>query len=141
MRDFVPLPIPILESRYRSVEMNYFSTAIAGLFVILTAAFAVYLAVAITHNLKVGMHYRQGIVRQLSKLRLARMLGIHGIDQDAYVHTQPVLEIRDQMKHCSECTGTEQCDKLLDEGIGDKSGFCANDEALSKVSKKLGPAS
>ena len=106
----------------------------------LSAGFVVLLALAIIRNLKVGKRYREGIARQLSKLRLARMLGIHHIDRDAYLHTQPILGIRDQMKRCSECASTKACDKLLDEGIGDQSEFCENDETLRKVKKTLTPA-
>jgi len=115
--------------------MNYFTVAISGLFAVLSIAFIVLLVKAITRNLQVGKHYRQGIAKQLSKLRLARMLGIHHIDQDDYLHSQSMLSVRDHMKHCSECASNDQCDKLLDEGIGDQSKFCENDEALRKIKK------
>ncbi|TCK18804.1 hypothetical protein DFR30_2089 [Thiogranum longum] len=120
--------------------MNLFSLIIAGLFTVLSVAFVALLALAITRNLQVGQRYRQAIARQLSKLRLARMLGIHHIDQDAYLHAQSVLSIRDQIKRCSECSSTEDCDRLLNEGMGDESDFCENDEALRKVRDKLAPA-
>ncbi len=120
--------------------MNLLSIIIAGIFSVLSVAFIVLLVVAITRNLETGKRYRQDIARQLSKLRLARMLGIHHIDPDAYLHGQPVLSIRDQMKRCSECASTKACDKLLDEGVGDPSGFCENDETLRKVRGKLDPA-
>ncbi len=121
--------------------MNLFSIIIASLFTVLSVAFVVLLIAAITRNLQVGKLYRQGIARQLSKLRLARMLGVRRIDQDAYLHAQPVLSILEQMKRCSECTSTEACDKLLDEGVGNESGFCANDESLRKVRDSITPGS
>jgi hypothetical protein len=120
--------------------MNLFSLIIAGLFSVLSAAFIILLVAAITRNLQIGRHYRQGVARQLSKLRLGRMLGIHHIDQGAWLHAQPILDIRDQMKRCSECASTEDCDRLLDEGIGDPSEFCDNDKTLRKVKENLNPA-
>jgi hypothetical protein len=117
--------------------MNQFSIVISGFFVLLLIGFITYLAVAIYRNLQAGKHYRQGIAEKLSHLRLNRMLGVLGIGQGAYLHTQPVLGIRDQMKRCSECTNTRQCDQLLDEGVGDQAEFCANDETLKKVKETI----
>ena len=65
------------------------------------------------------------------------MLGILGINQSAYLHAQPILGVRDQMKRCSECANTRQCDQLLDEGVGDQAEFCANDETLKKVKEVI----
>jgi len=117
--------------------MNYFSAAITGFFIVLSGVFLLFLAVAIVRNLRTGKHYRQGIARQLSFLRLDRMLGVHGIEQAAYLHTQPILDIRDQMKRCSDCANTDECDQLLDEGTGDQADFCANDETLRQVKKQV----
>ena len=113
--------------------MNLFSSAIAGFFAILAVIFLVLLVVAIARNLEMGRRYRRRIAGQLSKLRLFRMLGIHDIDPETYLHAQSVLDIRSQMKHCAECASTRQCDTLLEEGVGDPSGFCENDAALRKV--------
>ena len=82
--------------------MNQLSLAIAGLFVVLLVGFVVFLVVSIFRNLQTGRHYRQVIAGQLSRLRLDRMLGILGIGQYTYLHTQPIPGIRDQMKRCSE---------------------------------------
>ncbi len=141
MRNSVWMPISVFKRSHRPGKMNSVSVVIASLFAVLSAIFIILLVVAIVRNLKDGKRYRQGMAGQLSRLRLARMLGVHRIDQNTYLHTQPVLSIRDQMKHCAECTHTEQCDKLLDEGVGDQSGFCQNDEALRKVRETPGPAS
>ncbi len=117
--------------------MNIFSTAIAGFFAVLAVAFLLFLVVAIVRNLRTGLRYRQGIARQLSFLRLDRMLGIHGIDQASYLHSQPIRDIRDQMKRCSDCASTRECDRLLDEGVGDQADFCDNDEKLRQVKKQV----
>lgn len=119
--------------------MNLFSLVIAVIFSFLSVAFIVLLVLAITRNLQTGKRYRAGIARQLSKLRLARILGIHHIDPEAYLHGQPIPGIRDQMKRCAECASTDACDKLLDEGIGNPSEFCENDEALRQVRDRLDP--
>lgn len=131
------MPIIVFEELIGEFEMNQFSAAISGLFAVLLAGFIVFLMVAIFRNLQAGKRYRQGIAAQLSRLRLDRMLGILGINQSAYLHAQPILGVRDQMKRCSECANTDQCDQLLDEGVGDQAEFCTNDETLKKVKEAI----
>lgn len=131
------MPIITIEELTGECEMNQFSAIISGLFAVLLAGFVLFLVVAIFRNLQSGKRYREGIAAQLSRLRLDRMLGIQGIDRNAYLHAQPILGIRDQMKRCSECAKTEQCDQLLDENVGDQAEFCANDETLKKVKETI----
>jgi hypothetical protein len=97
--------------------------------------------VSIYRNLQTGKRYRRGIAARLSKLRLARMLGIQGIDEATYLHTQPIVSIREQMDRCAACSSTAKCDQLLDEGVGDQAEFCENDATLKQVRQELDLAS
>lgn len=117
--------------------MNILTLGIGGLFALLSIAFISMLTYVILGNLKTGRRYRQGIASQLSKLRLARMLGIHGISERSYLHTQPILDVREQMKRCSECAQTDECDQLLETGVGNTGEFCDNDASLNQVKAKL----
>ncbi len=135
------MPLPVFESRYRPVEMNLFSVVIATLFGVFSVIFLVLLVVAIVGNLRTGIGFRKGVARQLSALRLDRMLGILGIDRNAYLHGQPIMDIRRQMKRCSGCANTLQCDQVLDGGAGDRTDFCPNEATLKKVRETLGEAS
>jgi len=121
--------------------MNLFSVVIATLFGVFSLIFLVLLVVAIVRNLRTGIGFRKGVARQLSTLRLDRMLGILGIDRTAYLHGQPIVDIRQQMKRCSGCANTRQCDQVLDEGAGDQTDFCPNEATLKKVRETLGEAS
>ena len=104
------MPLFYLYSVVRTLFMNLLTIVISGIFVVLSGAFVVLLVTSIYANLKTGKHYRSSLQGQLSKLRLARMLGIQGIDNATYLHTQPIVDIHDQMQRCSGCVNTDQCD-------------------------------
>jgi hypothetical protein len=121
------------------MDMNPVSISITGIFVILGVAFTTLLLVAILGNLKTARRYRQSIGDRLSGLRLSRMLMHKGIDQDTYLHTQPVLDIEQQMKRCADCDATERCDVELAASNNDEqiAEFCVNDSELKAIRRKL----
>ncbi len=121
--------------------MNQVSLAIATLFGVLSAVFLVLLVVAIVQNLRTGIRFRESLARQLSALRLNRMLAILGIDRSTYLHEQPVVKIREQMERCTACTRTDECDSLPDDDAGEDIGFCPNEASLREARKRLGAAS
>jgi len=123
----------------REMDMNPVSISITGIFVILGVAFTTLLLVAILGNLKTARRYRQSISERLSGLRLSRMLMHKGIDQDTYLHTQPVLDIEQQMKRCGDCDATERCDTELAASNNDEqtAEFCVNDSELKAIRRKL----
>ena len=131
----------ILDAK-RETDMNPVSISIAGIFAILGIAFSTLLLVAILGNLKTARRYRQSIGDRLSGLRLSRMLAHKGIDQETYLHTEPVLDIEQQMKRCAGCESTERCDTEL---AASNSGaptaeFCVNDAELQTIRRRLDPA-
>jgi len=121
--------------------MNVISISISGIFIILSVAFTVLLLVAILGNLKTARRYRQAMSEKLSGLRLSRMLSFKGIDQETYLHTQPVLDIEQHMKRCSNCAQTERCDDVLAASNSEEpTPFCDNESELQAVKSKLGTA-
>lgn len=118
--------------------MNPLSISVTGIFVILGIAFTTLLLVAILGNLKTARRYRESIGERLSQLRLSRMLAHKGIDQETYLHTQPVLDIEQQMQRCGNCAATERCDNALAAGNSEQqTGFCENDTELQTVKRNL----
>ncbi len=120
--------------------MNYLSIGVSGLFAVLSLAFAVLLLAAIINNLRTARGFRQGIGKRLSELRLSRMLSHHRIDRETYLHTQPIVDIEEQMTRCSRCAETQRCDKVLAEDADVDTGFCNNDDELQQIKGKLGSA-
>jgi len=118
--------------------MSYFSLGISTLLAILAFAFAVLLLIAITSNLRTARWYRKNIGQHLSRLRLSRMLSFHRINRESYLHTQSIVDIKDQMQRCSNCTETERCDEVLEDDADTDTRFCNNDEKLQQLKNKLG---
>jgi hypothetical protein len=100
--------------------------------------FLVLLAVAIVFNFRAGMKYRSALAEQLDSLRLGRMLGALGIDIDAYLAKERVVDIHQQMQRCSECTNIAPCDAGLVDGTlsPDSIGFCNNEKALQDMARR-----
>jgi hypothetical protein len=116
--------------------MNILSISISGVFFVCAVTFTVFLLVSILGNLKAGRKYRQNLLAKVSNLRLSRMLALHRIDQDTYLHSQPVVDIENHIKRCAGCSRTDQCDEVLSADAQDKTAFCDNDEDLQTIKRK-----
>ncbi|MFQ5643398.1 MAG: DUF6455 family protein [Thiogranum sp.] len=112
--------------------MNLLSFVVAGLLVALTLTFAAMLLSAIIFNLKAGRKYRITLATRLNQLRLGKMLSAAGIDINAYLHTQSVVDIQHQMESCSNCENTDTCDEQLADGhiSATDIDFCNNEKPL-----------
>lgn len=114
--------------------LNLAALALLGL---LLAAFAVLLFVAIIFNARAGERYRQRLAQRLDSLRLGRMLGLLGIDANAYLHEQRVLDIHHHMNRCNHCARTDTCDERLASGevSPEDLDFCDNEAALKALAE------
>jgi hypothetical protein len=117
--------------------MNSLSISISGIFVVLAIAFGALLLVAILANQKTARRYREEMSEKLSHLRLSRMLAFQRINQGAYLHTEPVVDIEKQMQRCANCTETQRCEQVLAENSAADTGFCANDSDLQEIKRKV----
>lgn len=115
--------------------MNLFTMIVAGLFGLLAVAFLALLLAAIVFNLKAGRRYRHSLARDIEKLRLSRMLTALGIDVTRYLHSEATLDIQQQMKRCSDCNRTSECDgHLAAENVNaEQLDFCANEQSLKTL--------
>ena len=103
---------------------------------LLLAAFAVLLFVAILFNARAGERYRKRLAQRLDGLRLGRMLSLLGIDSNAYLHQQRVLDIHHHMNRCDHCDERLASGKLSPEALD----FCDNEAALKALAEEQGKA-
>ncbi|TNF92243.1 MAG: hypothetical protein EP297_13645 [Gammaproteobacteria bacterium] len=109
-----------------------------GLLWLLAAVLAIILFAAIFFNMKVGMRFRQDLANRIHGLRLGRMLNALGIDIDSYLHSEPVVDIENQITRCTQCANTDECDeKLTSDSIKpDEIAFCNNEKSLQEIAGK-----
>ena len=122
--------------------MNYISLFIASLLALLVAVFVISLFVAIIFNVKAAEKYRHRLAKRVESLRLNKMLTALGIDMDAWLHSESLLDVKRQMSRCSECGNTEKCDETLSGSEVDAAdiGFCNNEKDLQKIMEKQAKA-
>lgn len=118
--------------------MNILSLIVSGLLGLLLLLFSVLLMAAIIFNLNLGKRYRRHLAQELARLRLSKMLSALGIDTNAYLHSERVVDVQKQMKRCSECARTAECDDRLSAGEIDPDGieFCNNEKSLLEILDK-----
>jgi len=114
-----------------------FSLIVATLSGFLVTLLAVHLFIAIIFNMKRGRKYRQALAKKVAQLRLNNMLVALGVDVNAYIHDEHVADIYSHMKHCEECSNTEECDDALskDKIEPDETGFCNNEQSLQRTAE------
>ena len=93
-------------------------------------ALGVALIWAIGGNLRRGDEVRRKLARNLDNLRLGRALGVFGIERSSYLHSQPIVDIEEQMRSCSDCSDVVRCDSYLEEGAVAEFDFCPNRDSL-----------
>lgn len=118
--------------------MNLLSIIIAVVLGLLITVLTAALIIAILYNVKVGARYREPLAAKLQSLRLNKMLVALGIDTYQYLHKENVVTIHDQMKRCSECDNTQECDETLSDNSVDADSFvfCNNESSLKEMLSK-----
>lgn len=118
--------------------MSYLFSLVPGIvLLLLLAVFLVLLPVAIVFNFRAGMKYRAVLAQRLAALRLGRMLGALGIDIDAYLARERVVDIHRQMQRCAECTSVSRCDTEYADGAvsPDNIAYCNNAQDLAELTR------
>lgn len=90
---------------------------------------------AITSNLRQGEAFRQKLGERLGRLRLQAALKRFGIDPARYLHTQPIVDIAEQMRKCTACEETVRCDDTLAKHASREEDFvfCPNYSELQNL--------
>ena len=81
--------------------------------ILLVTIFVLRLCYTILINLINGRKFHQALEQEFSKLRLSNMLTALGISKNDYIYQTNVKDIHQQMKSCSDCTNTDECDEKL----------------------------
>ena len=115
--------------------MNMLTTIVIGSLTLFLAIFTIRLSYNIIVNIINGRKFHQALEQEFSKLRLNNMLAALGINKTDYIYQTNVKDIHQQMKNCTDCTNTTECDeKVVTPDIDiTKIEFCNNEEELQKI--------
>ena len=108
---------------------------VGGALVLLVTVFTLRLSYTILINLINGRKFHHALEHEFSKLRLSNMLTALGISKTDYIYQTNVKDINQQMKSCSDCTNTSECDEKLTTPNVDitEIEFCNNEEQLKEI--------
>lgn len=116
------------------------TSIIFGLIILIGAVFLfVFLAVQIGRNFRIGEDFRRNLAERVDQLRLAKMLKARGIDLSAYLHTDSISEIEQNISSCQNCDVKNTCDQELKEEKHEEADlkFCPNDESLKNAAAQI----
>ena len=111
---------------------------VGGALTLLLAGFILRLSYTILLNLINGRKFHHSLEQEFSKLRLSNMLTALGISKTDYIYQTSVKDINQQMKSCSDCNNTDECDEKLSQPDIDISEieFCNNEEELKTIKQQ-----
>ena len=115
--------------------MNMLTTIVIGSLTLFLAIFTIRLSYNIIVNIINGRKFHQALEQEFSKLRLNNMLAALGINKTDYIYQTNVKDIHQQMKNCTDCTNTTECDEKVATTDIDitEIEFCNNEEELQKI--------
>jgi hypothetical protein len=115
--------------------MNMLTTIVIGSLTLFLAILTIRLSYNIIVNIINGRKFHQALEEEFSKLRLNNMLAALGINKTDYIYQTNVKDIRQQMKNCTDCTNTTECDEKVATPDIDVTEieFCNNEEELQKI--------
>ena len=115
--------------------MNMLTMIVIGALTLLLAIFTIRLFYNIIVNIINGRKFHQALEQEFSKLRLNNMLSALGISKTDYIYQTSVKDIQQQMKSCSDCTNTDECDEKLSKPDIEitEIEFCNNEEDLKTI--------
>lgn len=108
---------------------------VGGVLILLLANFIFRLIYTITTNVINGRKFHLSLEQEFNKLRLSNMLSALGINKTAYIYQTKVKDIHRQMKSCSSCENTDECDEKLSTPNLDVTEieFCNNEAKLKEI--------
>lgn len=111
---------------------------VGGALVLLLAAFMLRLSYTIALNLINGRKFHHALLQEFDRLRLSNMLTALGISKTDYIYQTNVRDIHQQMKSCSDCKNTDECDEKLASPNIDVSeiDFCNNEADLKAIKQR-----
>lgn len=118
--------------------MDTITLIVGGALTLLLTVFILRLSYTILINLINGRKFHHSLEQQVNKLRLSSMLTALGINKTAYIYQTNVNDIQKQMKNCSDCTNTDECDDKLSKADIDVTEieFCNNETDLKDIKQQ-----
>ena len=118
--------------------MDTITIIVSGALALLLAVFLFRLSYTILINLVNGRKFHRALHQEFDKLQLSNMLTTLGISKTDYIYQTSVKDIRQQMKLCSDCKSTDECDEKLASPNLDISaiGFCNNEANLKEIKQQ-----
>jgi len=118
--------------------MDTMTMVVGGALVAMVSWFMLRLTYTIGINLVNGRKFHHALDQEFSKLRLNKMLSALGISKTDYIYQSSVKDIQRQMKSCSDCNNTDECDEKLTTPDIDvtETEFCNNEEELKDIKQK-----
>jgi len=115
--------------------MDTVTIIVGGALLVMVSWFILRLSYTVAMNLINGRKFHHSLDQEFSKLRLNNMLAALGINKTDYIYQTSVKDIHQQMKSCSDCTNTNECDEKLSEADIDitEIEFCNNEEDLKTI--------
>jgi hypothetical protein len=100
-------------------------------------ALALYVLRASIRDLFRGCYYREGKIRCILNVRLAKMLTKKNIDIKRYLYDQPAADIMKHIRNCKHCRSVDQCDDYLNNKDMDvDTPFCLNNDSIVRIKKQ-----
>ena len=117
------------------VLMDTITVIVGGALLVMVSWFILRLSYTVAINLINGRKFHHALEQEFSKLRLSNMLTALGISKTDYIYQTNVKDINQQMKSCSDCTNTGECDEKLAAPNVDitEIEFCNNEEQLKEI--------
>lgn len=118
--------------------MDTITVIVGGALVFLLTVFVLRLSYTILLNLINGRKFHHALQEEFNKLRLSNMLTALGISKTDYIYQTSVKDIHQQMKSCSDCKNTDECDNKLATPELDISeiDFCNNEANLKEIKQQ-----
>lgn len=115
--------------------MDTITIIVGGALLVMVSWFMLRLSYTVTMNLINGRKFHHSLDQEFSKLRLNNMLTALGISKTDYIYQTSVKDIHQQMKSCSDCTNTDECDEKLSKPDIDitEIEFCNNEAELKEI--------
>ena len=111
---------------------------VGSILIIFLTIFIIRLFYTIYTNMVNGQKFNQALEQAFNKLRLSNMLVALGISKTDYLYQTNTNDIYQQMKSCSACTNTDECDEKLASTDIDVTEieFCNNEANLKKIKQQ-----
>ncbi len=118
--------------------MDTITIIVSGALALLLAVFMLRLSYTILLNLVNGRKFHHALHQEFDSLRLSDMLTALGINKTDYIYQTNVKDIHQQMKSCSDCENTDECDeKLAMPGLDiSEIDFCRNEAELKAIKQQ-----